>query len=279
MLRVMTFNLRYREADDGANRWDRRKALAIARIRAFDPDLLGIQECSAGPQAAYLRRHLRDWTFQGVRTEDADWPVEMAPILFRRGAFETVATGHFWLSETPAVPSKSWDADFARTATWAELRHLETGRSFVFLNTHVDYQPQAVKRSAQLLGKWIERIVRRVPIVVTGDFNADKRSPAYHRLTRSGLLRDVFGHGRVRKADAGTFHGYGSVDPPPSIDWILVSRHFKIVSADVDRYVETTLFPSDHYPVTAVLRWKRSAVTSASRPGRRRGSAPRQIRD
>ena len=255
----MSFNLRYREADDGANRWDRRKALALARIRAFDPDLLGVQECSAGPQAAYLRRHLRDWTFRGVRTEDADWPVEMAPVLIRRGAFETIATGHFWLSETPTVPSKSWDADFARTATWARLRHLETGRSFVFLNTHVDYQPQALKRSAQVLGKWIERTVGRVPIIVAGDFNADKRSAAYRRLTRSGTLRDVFRQVRVPKTDEGTFHGYGSVDPPPSIDWILVSRHFTVVGADVDRYRKEDRFPSDHYPVTAVLGWKRSS--------------------
>jgi endonuclease/exonuclease/phosphatase family metal-dependent hydrolase len=258
----MTFNLRYREADDGANGWDRRKALALARIRAFNPDLLGVQECSAGPQAAYLRRHLRDWTFHGVRTEDADWPVEMAPILVRRGAFDTIATGHFWLSETPAVPSKSWDADFARTATWAELRHLETGRSFVFLNTHVDYQPQALKRSAQVLGKWIGRTVRRVPIIVTGDFNADKRSPAYppvyRRLTRGGLLRDVFREGNVRRADEGTFHGYGSLDPPLSIDWILVSRHFTVVSADVDRHHTENRFPSDHYPVTTLVGWKRS---------------------
>jgi endonuclease/exonuclease/phosphatase family metal-dependent hydrolase len=259
-LRVMTFNLRYREADDGPYRWDRRKALALARIRTFNPDLLGIQECSAGHQAAYLRRHLRDWTFQGVRAEDADWPVEMAPILVRRGAFETIATGHFWLSETPTVPSKSWDADFTRTATWAELRHLETGRSFVFLNTHVDYQPQALKRSAQVLGKWIERTVRRVPVIVTGDFNADKRSPAYRRLTRSGMLRDVFRKGNVLRADGGTFHGYGSLDPAPSIDWVLVSRHFIAVSADIDRYVEKSQFPSDHYPVTAVLGWKRKST-------------------
>src|SRR4051794_22505101 len=100
MIRVMTFNVRYREADDGPLRWDRRKARALARIRAFAPDLLGVQECSAGPQAAYLRRHLRDWTFEGVRTEDAEWPVEMAPIFVRRRVFETIATGHFWLSET-----------------------------------------------------------------------------------------------------------------------------------------------------------------------------------
>jgi endonuclease/exonuclease/phosphatase family metal-dependent hydrolase len=262
-IRVMTFNLRYREADDGLQRWDRRKALALERIRAFNPDLLGIQECSDGPQAAFIRRHLKDWAFHGVGTEDADWPVEMAPILVRRRAFDIVATGQFWLSETPAVPSKSWDADFARTATWAELRHRDTGRSLVFLNTHVDYQPQALKRSAQVLGKWIERTVRRMPIIVTGDFNADKRSPVYRRLTRGGALLDVFRQSSGPTTDEGSFHGYGTMIPPASIDWILISRHFAVVSAEVDQYVERNRFPSDHYPVETTLRWKRSTVQAS----------------
>ena len=47
----------------------------------------------------------------------------------------------------------------------------------------------------------------------------------------------------------------GQGDPAPSIDWVLVSSHFSVISADVDRHVEKRLFPSDHYPVTAVLRW------------------------
>jgi len=50
--------------------------------------------------------------------------VEMAPILIRKDAFQIVQTGRFWLSESPRKPgSKSWDAVFARTAAWAELRH------------------------------------------------------------------------------------------------------------------------------------------------------------
>jgi endonuclease/exonuclease/phosphatase family metal-dependent hydrolase len=46
------------------------------------------------------------------------------------------------------------------------------------------------------------------------------------------------------------------VDKPTSIDWILASDHFAVVEAGVDRYSEGPRFPSDHYPVTAVLRWK-----------------------
>jgi endonuclease/exonuclease/phosphatase family metal-dependent hydrolase len=47
MLKVMTFNIRYGTAADRDNHWTRRKDLVIERIRAFDLDLLGIQECRA----------------------------------------------------------------------------------------------------------------------------------------------------------------------------------------------------------------------------------------
>src|SRR5687767_10019712 len=43
-LRVMSFNIRYGTAKDGEDRWEKRKALLLKTIRAFDPDVLGVQE-------------------------------------------------------------------------------------------------------------------------------------------------------------------------------------------------------------------------------------------
>ena len=40
------------------------------------------------------------------------------------------------------------------------------------------------------------------------------------------------------------------------IDWILVSDHFRVLDAQIDRTRVGNLFPSDHYPVMAVLDWK-----------------------
>ncbi|MFT3894497.1 MAG: hypothetical protein QM730_22945 [Anaerolineales bacterium] len=53
---------------------------------------------------------------------------------------------------------------------------------------------------------------------------------------------------------AGTFHGYGQANDP--IDWLLASNHFDVISAEIDRYHEGSIHPSDHYPVTAKLQWK-----------------------
>src|SRR5947209_8141780 len=46
-VRVMSYNIRYANASDGENIWDKRKDFLAETIRAFDPDLLGTQETLA----------------------------------------------------------------------------------------------------------------------------------------------------------------------------------------------------------------------------------------
>ena len=129
MIRVMGFNIHYGDADDGENSWDCRKALAIARIRAFDPDLLGIQECQEDFQAEYVRRCLPAYQFHGVRNEAGECSSEMTPLLFKDSVFEEIRRGCFWLSDSPLVAgSKSWDSWFARTAMCSELREKRSNR-------------------------------------------------------------------------------------------------------------------------------------------------------
>jgi endonuclease/exonuclease/phosphatase family metal-dependent hydrolase len=41
---------------------------------------------------------------------------------------------------------------------------------------------------------------------------------------------------------------------PPST--VLVSGHFRVLAAEIDRSRHGHLFPSDHYPLTAVLDWQ-----------------------
>ena len=43
-LRVMAYNIRNGKAKDGANHWDKRKDLSLGPVKAFKPDLLGLQE-------------------------------------------------------------------------------------------------------------------------------------------------------------------------------------------------------------------------------------------
>ncbi|MCX7003171.1 MAG: endonuclease/exonuclease/phosphatase family protein [bacterium] len=159
MIKVMSFNIRYGAAADGANHWDKRKTFALARIQAFEPDLLGLQECRDDSQADFVKAHLPAYHFRGVRREGGgDTALEMAPLLFRQNVFQITKAGHFWLSETPDVAgSKSWGSAFARTVTWVTLVHQPTGRAVTFVNTHFDYQPTAIDGAARFLRQWLDQ--------------------------------------------------------------------------------------------------------------------------
>jgi endonuclease/exonuclease/phosphatase family metal-dependent hydrolase len=257
MIQVMTFNLRYGDAPDGDEHWDRRKALALARIQAAQPDVLGLQECQAGAQAEFVRDSLPGYVFLGaIRGGDAA-ASEMTPLLYRRDVFGLLASGHFWLSETPDLPgSRGWDADFARVVTWARLRHAPTGRTLTFANTHFDYQPLAGAGSARVLDHWLQNTCASSPVIVTGDFNADKDSSAYRLLTAPGHLIDAVRAPDPRAPDVHTYHAFGRVPLGGPIDWILISDDFAVSEAMVDRTQQGGLYPSDHYPVAARLAWR-----------------------
>jgi endonuclease/exonuclease/phosphatase family metal-dependent hydrolase len=258
MIKLMSFNIRYGLADDGENHWERRKPLVIDRIKSFDPDLLGLQECRDDSQAAFIKANLKDYEFLGLpRGGDSGTSPEMAPILVKRSAFRIRQWETFWLSETPHIPgSKSWGSIFPRTVTWVDIIHAATGRSLVFVNTHFDYEPSAIWESARFLKEWIDEAIGQHPLLLTGDFNADKDSAAYRHLTSGDpLLMDILRAGDGTQDDEGTFHGFGKELLPPSIDWMLASSHFAVMHAGIDRHQERNLFPSDHYPVLATLDW------------------------
>jgi endonuclease/exonuclease/phosphatase family metal-dependent hydrolase len=101
--------------------------------------------------------------------------------------------------------------------------------------------------------QWAEREAARRPVIVSGDFNAVKTSPAYRLLADGHTLIDA-GRCAAAGADEGTFHGYGQPVSLP-IDWILVSSSFIVREASIDRTLQGNRYPSDHYPVLVTLEW------------------------
>ena len=263
--RVMSFNIRCASAPDGEHEWAQRKALVVERIRAFDPDLLGLQECRDDEQADYVRAALPDYAFVGVhRLGEGDSAVEMAPLLYRRAAFAEIARGHFWLADQPETPGRqAWGAAYPRTASWVRLVPCDgRGGPLTFLNTHFDYQGTAREESARLLCNWVQALPPGEGVIVTGDFNAERDSETFRELTAGGALREVL---QEAGAAVGTYHDYGRADVREAIDWILASPHFRTVAAGADTWHAGRLYPSDHFPVTARLAfgWPGSG---ASRP-------------
>ena len=258
-LRVMSFNVRLGVADDGDNSWQQRKELLAKTARDFDPDLLGTQE-TYDFQAAYLLEHLPGRAYVGWPRQPDSSDGEECGILYRTSRFEKRDEGQFWLSDTPDVPgSKSWDSSLPRIVTWVELRDKRRPeRRLVFLNTHFDHRGQEARlESARLLRKRLEGL--NAVWIMTGDFNCAEASPPYVALVGEGVGLTVVDSYRaahpVREDDEGTGNRFTGRRSGGRIDWILHSPGLETVSAAIDRSEEKGRFPSDHFPVTAVLRW------------------------
>lgn len=262
-VRVMSFNVRYGTAKDGPNHWDRRKEFLAETVAAFGPDLLGTQEALPF-QRDYLAEKLPGYGVLGVGRDDGKEKGETAAAFWRTDRFEKADGGHFWLSRTPdAAGSKGWDAALPRMATWVKLVDRRAGgKPVLWVNTHFDHVGADARiESARLLRDRLAVLGTGCSVVVTGDFNAGEGSEPYRALFgRIGAdespLVDAYrmAHPK-REPDEGTFHGFeAGADAGDRIDWIGASRDWSVVAAGIDRTARAGRTPSDHFPVTAVLR-------------------------
>ncbi len=266
-VRVMSYNIRYGTANDGENHWDKRKEFLLATIKAFDPDLLGTQE-TLGFQRDYLAEHLPTYEVLGVGRDDGKEKGEMTALYFKRERFEKLDSGHFWLSETPDIPgSKNWDAALTRMVSWVKLRDRRQPKAkpLLFFNTHFDHRgTQARLESARLLRRRIADARKTSRVIVTGDFNAGDDSDPYQALfapaaNQPAPVTDTY---RVthpnRTPNDGTFSGFKvTATTGPRIDWIGVSAEWQVIKATIDRTEREGRTPSDHFPVTAILRMRK----------------------
>jgi len=256
--RVMTFNIRYDNPDDGENAWPNRRELVLDVIRTKRPDLLGVQEALKA-QTVDLCEGLPDYEFVGVGRDDGREKGEFSPILYRRDRFMHVRSGTIWLSETPEhAGSVGWDAALPRIATWVTLRCRENPLIDVtVINTHFDHRGERARlESARLLRNTAESL-GGVPLIVMGDFNAPPGSPPHGALTGDRrpefALIDGYANLHPDAPNPGTFNGFRRAEDSGRIDWILHSRRFRATSAEVDRRSEGGRFPSDHFPVIHTL--------------------------
>ena len=260
-LTVMSFNIRYGTAADGENHWRHRRELCAARIRHFAPDVLGLQEALAF-QNEFLLAACPGYTAIGVGRDDGGTAGEFSTLFVRTARFTVLASGTFWLSETPATPgSRSWDSALPRIATWARVvDRLAGDRPLLLVNTHFDHRgEQARAASARLLRRFVAEHAEGAAVVVTGDFNTAPGSAPWRTLTDAtdpaGRLHDAWAtlHPDAPAGTAGTFHAFKAEPGVARIDWILHSSGLTARTAHIDRHHEGALFPSDHCAVVATF--------------------------
>jgi endonuclease/exonuclease/phosphatase family metal-dependent hydrolase len=255
----MSFNIRFGTAKDGEDAWDKRKHLLRDTIRAYDPALLGAQEVLA-MQADFLREQLPAYGFVGSGRDDGKRGGEYSPIMYRRDRFDLLDSGQIWLSETPEVASKGWDAALPRILTWASLKEKPSGTTVVLFNTHWDHVGKRARvESARLMRRCIDEKRRGHPVLVCGDFNSVEISDEYRTLTGgdgAGVrLSDCYRDAHPdRAADEASFHDFKGTRQGMRIDWILRSPEWKTLAASIDHTERDGRYPSDHFPVIAEIQ-------------------------
>ena len=255
-VRIMTWNIRCNSPGDGIHAWPQRRDEFLSFLLFQQPDIFCIQE-GLPDQVAFLRDGLRGFDMRGVGRDDGKVKGEHSAIYFNGARFVSSADGTFWLSPTPSVPGKGWDAALPRIVTWVRLVDSSTASILYVFNTHFDHiGTEARENSARLLRSKIGEIAGRFPVVVAGDFNSVDTDLPYRILTSPDLatprLEDAIRRSVTpHRGPSATFTGFELVDPVsgPRIDYLFVSESLSVLRHWTCLAQGTSGFLSDHLPV------------------------------
>lgn len=260
-VRVLSFNLRYQNANDTDKKnWVARRGPAIDLIRREAPDFVGLQE-ALRPQLDDLHERIGgEFLEVGVGREDGKSRGEYSALLIRRDRWSVEESGTFWLSDTPDVPnSMTWGNRITRICTWARVKETASGRMVHFFNTHFDHESQPSReKSATLLADRIAARQPAGPFVLTGDFNATPENPAITALTGGSLkLIDAWkvANPDVPATESGTWQAFNGNRDGGRIDFVLVPQGTRIIDAAILHDAPDGVLPSDHFPVRATVEF------------------------
>lgn len=214
----------------------------------------------------------QEWAYIGVGRDDGHEAGEYSPIFYRPATWQLRHWETVWLSETPTVPSRGWDADSIRILTIGVFTHRASHQSVLAMNTHLDDQGSKSRFEAAhiILSKICEYRSGKLGdtisgVFVAGDFNSEEDQEAYTVLTGPESTLDDCGKVVDSAEHYGnriTWTGFGYEDEPAScLDYILVgpggSKGAQSQCWKVDGYAvlaskfDDGVYCSDHRAVVA----------------------------
>lgn len=255
---IMTFNIK-NSADSidrqTVNHWVNRREKIVNIVKKYNPTIIGFQEV-LHDQYLFLKEKLRDFSSHGVAREDGLTIGEYCPIFFKKDSTILRTQGTFWLSDTPEIPSKTWEGCCPRICSWVALN---APFSMIIANTHFDELFQETRlKSIQVLKNYL--MVFHYPLIITGDFNFTRNTIEYDKIVEDLHLEDSFLKG-YHKDDLNhliTYHGYTgqkyAENTPRFIDFIFTStgQRLKEINSEIIYFNEggdKNAYPSDHFPV------------------------------
>ena len=253
-VKIISYNIRTL-ARDGENSWQYRKHATENMLLKHNPDAFGLQEATV-THLLYIDSVCPQYARVGVGRDDGKMGGEIMAIYYKKERFDLLDSGTFWLSETPNLVSRGWDAACFRTVTWVKLQDKATKKSFFYFNTHFDHKGKvAQKESVELIIEIIKGIAgKRTPVILSGDFNVE---------LDNDIFKPLLNFMRLSRADAlvtdnkGTFNGFGSVKRNVIIDHIFYKgrkikcSEYRTLDGDYGaKYI------SDHYPLEVIFKMK-----------------------
>lgn len=250
-----TFNLRYDNPGDSGNLWKDRAPAVSNLIRFHDFDVFGTQE-GLKNQLDDISTALPEYARFGKGRDDGKEKGEHSAVYYKKDRFTLLKGGDFWLAETPDKPVKGWDATCCnRICSWVHLQDKKTGKKFYFFSVHFDHQGKIARReSSKLMIEKIKSIAKNEPVILVGDFNADRNSEPYLILKNSKVVHDSFEDVKFPYANNASFNAFGkSLHKTDVIDHIFISPTLKAAKWGILTDSYHGKFPSDHFPVVAVI--------------------------
>ncbi|AFL84467.1 metal-dependent hydrolase [Belliella baltica DSM 15883] len=244
-----TYNIKFDDRNDLENLWKDRSSHLINLMQFHKMDLIGTQE-GMKHQLDEISENL-NFPYIGQSREEDGIKGEFSAIFYNSKKFTLIESNTFWLSPTPDVASKGWDAALNRICTYGNFED-KNGQKFYVFNIHYDHVGQkAREESSKLILEKIKSInTENTPVILMGDFNVENDNKAYEIIVKSDFKDSKNLSQNTPYGAIGTFNGY-SWDKKPEriIDYVFVNQGIQVLRYGIltDNY--GLKYPSDHFPV------------------------------
>ncbi|MFN7326213.1 MAG: endonuclease/exonuclease/phosphatase family protein [Chitinophagales bacterium] len=246
-LRVVTYNIRLDTPADGLDRWDNRKEAVVSFLLERQASIIGLQEVLP-QQLLYLERYLTGYWRYGVGREDGKAKGEFGPLFIDTNRMEVLQATTQWLSITPELPGKGWDAACERMAAFVWLHDRVSGDTIVVCNTHWDHIGGTARiESAKMISSKLSALVEGgKKVLLLGDLNTP---PTGEPILL--LQQELVDSCPLERSEEGTFNGFDlNRSQFPRIDYVWYSPgSYRRVHYEVPHPMVRGRHVSDHFPV------------------------------
>ncbi len=257
-MNLMSYNIRYDITTSNASPWTERHTAIASQIKRFDVDIIGMQEVLVHQQEQLLL-DLPGYASVGVGRDDGIDAGEFSPIFYKANRFQLLVSSTFWLSPTPEIPSKGWDAALNRICTYAQFVDLQSKDTFWVFNTHFDHVGETSRmKSAELILQKITGVTKGTnqAVIFCGDLNLNDDHPTITFL-QSQMKDALLDAKQVKTKMNRTFNNFDLTTPASKrIDYIFTNENLIIQSFETIVEPFGVSYPSDHFPILVKLKIK-----------------------